>query len=163
MARGEPLTDEDRRAWLVALRNRETASPSSCPSPPPSSLGGAAQSPHLVITCSALKKQYRDVLRQGNLNDTNLRVRFVLLDVDEPVLRERAARRRGHFAGEALISSQLATLERPREGDEPDVLVVRVTGEEEEEERDADETAREVEARVREEMGRDEGSFLRVL
>ena len=48
MSRGEPLTDADREGWLEALRDHETVQPSD-----PNAL------PHLVITCSALKRHYR--------------------------------------------------------------------------------------------------------
>ncbi|KAK4040669.1 P-loop containing nucleoside triphosphate hydrolase protein [Parachaetomium inaequale] len=127
MARNQPLTDADRAAWLTALREHEheherTADPS-------------APSPNLVVTCSALKRRYRDVLRPGSDQDhghdaaggDSLRVRFVFLDVDEDVLRQRARERKGHFAGEGLVSSQMEALERPGEdGEEGDVVVVRV-------------------------------------
>ncbi|GAB1318402.1 Gluconokinase [Madurella fahalii] len=147
MSQGRPLTDADRHAWLLALRDHETAQPQA-----------SQQSRHLVITCSALKRQYRDVLRRGAQDAGNLRIRFVFLDVDEPVLRERAAQRKGHFAGKELVASQMEALERPGEEDEGDVIVVRVDAD-----RPVDETERAVEVRVREEMGSDDGSFLRVL
>jgi gluconokinase len=54
-----------------------------------------------------------------------VRVRFVFLDVDEEVLRQRARERKGHFAGEGLVRSQMEALERPGE-DEGDVVVVEV-------------------------------------
>ena len=89
MARGEPLDDADRAPWLaaVAARMRELEDG--------------------VVACSALREQYRRVLR---VRDD---VRFVLLDVPREVLEERMARRRGHFMPPSLLPSQLATLERP--------------------------------------------------
>ncbi|KAK1758784.1 putative gluconokinase [Echria macrotheca] len=145
MSRGEPLTDADRAGWLEALRDHETVQPSD-----PSS------SPHLVMTCSALKRHYRDVLREGGERAGNLRIRFVFLDAPEEVLVRRAAERKGHFAGPNLVHSQFAVLERPGE-DEGDVLVVRTDG------RGIEDTEREVGIRVREAMMEDDGSYLRLL
>ena len=99
MARGEPLDDADRTPWLAAVA------------------GWMASHPHDVVACSALKRSYRDRLRQGDPL-----ARFVLLDPPEPVLRGRLARRKGHFMPAALLASQLATLEPP-DSDE-DALVI---------------------------------------
>jgi gluconokinase len=103
-----------------------------------------------VVTCSARKRRYRDVLRQGApAGEREARVRFVFLDVDEDVLRERARERKGHCAGEGLIGSQMDALERPGHGEEGDVVVVRVSRGME-----VEETVGEVERRVREAMAR---------
>jgi gluconokinase len=115
MSRGEPLTDADRQGWLEALRDHETAVPSDPKAPP-----------HLLMTCSALKRHYRDVLREGGQHARNLRIRFVFLEAPEEVLARRAAQRKGHFAGPNLVHSQFEALEKPGE-DEPDVLVVDVS------------------------------------
>ncbi|KAK3338741.1 P-loop containing nucleoside triphosphate hydrolase protein [Neurospora tetraspora] len=151
MSRGEPLTDADRAGWLQALAEHETAAPPTSKS-----------SPHLVITCSALKRHYRDILRLGSEHAGDLRVRFIFLSAPEKVLRERAQKRKGHFAGENLVHSQFNILEMPdpkkeeEEGGEKDVLVVDVDG------RGVEEVEREVLERVRGEMGREEGDFLRL-
>ncbi|CAN8105339.1 unnamed protein product [Discula destructiva] len=123
MHRGEPLTDDDRRGWLHALRDHENEHPA----------GGKAgeKTRHLVITCSALKRQYRDILREGSEQSSSLRIRFVFLDAPEGVLRKRAKARKGHFAGEVLVHSQFLTLEIPGE-DEADVVRVSVDRELEE-------------------------------
>lgn len=92
MRRGEALTDEDRAPWLEALRTRLAA--------------GRANGERVVLACSALKAAYRTALKVDG-------ARFVFLRVPEVVLRERLARRRGHFAGPAFLSGQLATLEEP--------------------------------------------------
>lgn len=113
MHHGEALTDEDRQGWLEALRDHETAHPP-----------GAA-SRHLVMTCSALKRHYRDILREGSGQARNLRVRFVYLDAPEEVLKRRAAARQGHFAGSNLVHSQFESLEPP-ELDEGDVFTLNV-------------------------------------
>ncbi|KAK3312523.1 P-loop containing nucleoside triphosphate hydrolase protein [Apodospora peruviana] len=143
MSRGEPLTDDDRAGWLEALRDHETAQPP------------AGESPHLVMTCSALKRHYRDVLREGGERAGNLRIRFVFLDGHEEVLTRRAAERKGHFAGANLVCSQFAALERPAD-DETDVLTVDV-------DRPIEDTEREATNRIKEEMTHDDGSYLKLL
>ena len=94
MARGVPLTDDDRAAWLrsLAVRIREAKDAGT----------------GLVMSCSALKRSYRDVLRAeaGEL-------RFVFLRGSRALLAERLASRRGHFMPPSLLDSQLATLEEP--------------------------------------------------
>ncbi len=102
MTAGQPLTDDDRWPWLVRLQ-RELDQRQ----------GG-------VITCSGLRRSYRDLLRRVS------GVRFVFLDVTPDEARRRAAARTGHFMDAAMIESQFATLERPDE-DEVDVLRIDAT------------------------------------
>jgi gluconokinase len=94
MAAGVPLTDEDRSGWLRALarRLREAADAGT----------------GLVMTCSALKRSYRDVLRAGAAD-----VRFVFLRGPQTLIADRLANRRGHFMPASLLDSQFATLEEP--------------------------------------------------
>jgi gluconokinase len=96
MRGGQPLTDADRRPWLAALHAVIEAA--------------VVRREPLVVTCSALHERYREVLR-GTLRG----VRFVYLKADAATLRERLTRRTGHFAGPALVASQLAALEEPRD------------------------------------------------
>lgn len=63
-----------------------------------------------VVACSALKAKYRRILSEG-LEP----VRFVFLDAERELLKDRLAERRDHFAGPALIDTQLAALEPPHE------------------------------------------------
>ncbi len=99
MRAGEPLNDDDRRPWLAALRRL---------------IGDIIdRGDHGILACSALKQSYRDALTPGGIQGS--RVRFVFLDVPEPVLEERIARRRGSFAPPELLPSQLATLEKPHD------------------------------------------------
>ena len=105
MSAGTPLTDEDRRPWLEAVR----AWLDACP-------GDA------VITCSALRRRYRDILRGADA-----RVRFLHLAGSRSVLAARLAARSGHFMPVSLLDSQLATLE-PLEPDEDGVVVEVVAG-----------------------------------
>jgi gluconokinase len=102
MHRGIPLTDADRAPWLAAIHEelvRQNDERSS-----------------VVLACSALKEEYREVLHAG------LEVHIVYLKGSEAVLREHIESRHGHFAGESLLPSQLATLEEPK-----DALVVDVS------------------------------------
>jgi len=94
MASGIPLTDDDRAGWLraLAIRIREAADAGT----------------GLVLTCSALKRSYRDVLRAAAPD-----LRFVFLDGSRALVAERLAGRRGHFMPASLLDSQLATLEAP--------------------------------------------------
>ena len=101
MRRGDALSDADRTPWLEAV-NAATAA-------------AVARGESVVVACSALKAHYRAVLRRG-LPD----VRFVYLKADAALLRERLATRAGHFAGPALVESQLAALEEPHQ----DALIV---------------------------------------
>src|SRR5262245_931702 len=95
MAAGIPLTDEDRRPWLLAI--------AAC-------LRDAKRAAHgLVVACSALKRRYRDLLRTAGAAD----VRFVYLKGNQTLLAERIAERRHQYMPPALLESQLATLEEP--------------------------------------------------
>lgn len=98
MSRGIGLTDADRAPWLRAMHDalRDLH----------------ARGESVVLACSALKEQYRQALVPSNAADD---VRFVYLRAPESVLRERLARRSGHYAGPSLLASQLATLEEPRD------------------------------------------------
>ena len=94
MNAGVPLTDQDRWPWLRALRGVIEQA--------------LADGAGAVVTCSALKRAYRDVLA-GGLDD----VRYVHLTGDTRVVAARLAGRRGHFMNPALLDSQIATLEEP--------------------------------------------------
>ena len=107
MAAGVPLTDEDRWPWLEAIRDWLTAQ--------------ARAGRSTVVTCSALRLAYRDVLRQAEG-----RVRFVHLTADPALLSARLARRSGHFMPATLLASQLATLETLVPGEDGVVIVVDV-------------------------------------
>ncbi len=109
MAHGQPLTDEDRRGWLEVLLN-ESEHPR----------GGNL---HVIITCSALKREYRDMLREPLRGAENMLLCFVYLKAPEETLLERASRRKGHFAGANLVHSQFQALEPP-EPDEKDIITV---------------------------------------
>jgi gluconokinase len=105
MAAGIPLTDDDRWPWLDAMGER---------------MESVRREGHGVIsTCSALKRIYRDRLRAKVTGP----LLFVLLDSPRAVLAARMASRKGHFMPPALLTSQLATLEKPA-ADETGVIVM---------------------------------------
>jgi gluconokinase len=95
MRSGIPLTDADRAPWLESLRALIA--------------GWIAQGKNAVLACSALRQAYRDFLRVGP------EVCIVYLRVTPEVLRQRLRARHGHFMTEALLTSQLATLEEPKD------------------------------------------------
>ncbi len=101
MASGIPLTDDDRRGWLAALAARLRAARES----------GTG----LVLTCSALKRSYRDLLRaESGAPD----LMFVFLRGDRVLVAERLAARRGHFMPASLLDSQFDTLQEPSPDEE---------------------------------------------
>ena len=103
MAAGRPLDDEDRWPWLrriaEVIGEHEAAGTS------------------IVLTCSALKRVYRDLLREGHPS-----VWCAHVDVDREVLAERLRNRKGHYMPPSLLDSQLATLERLGEDEPGDVI-----------------------------------------
>ncbi|KAH8808276.1 P-loop containing nucleoside triphosphate hydrolase protein [Xylogone sp. PMI_703] len=123
MSRGIPLNDADRWDWLTALRQESLRR-----------LQSGAQG--VVLTCSALKRKYRDVIRVAPYYSHNVRVHFVYLHATEKVLLERVAARKGHYMGANMVHSQFDALEEPGE-EETDVVTVDVTGSIEEVEREA--------------------------
>jgi gluconokinase len=91
MAHGTPLTDSDRAQWLVTLGEQLASHP-----------GG------VVLTCSALKRAYRDCLRSAAPG-----LRFVFLEIHREGAQQRVASRGAHFFSARLVDSQFATLESP--------------------------------------------------
>lgn len=103
MHAGHPLTDEDRWPWLEALAawigEQEAAGLNA------------------IVTCSALKRTYRDLLRKGHPS-----VWFAHISPPKAVLEDRVERRTGHYMPPSLLGSQLATLE-PLQPDEPGAVI----------------------------------------
>ena len=95
MRLGMPLEDADRTGWLQELGRQLTAHP-----------GGA------VLTCSALKKSYRDALREAVTT-----LRFVHLAISPAESLRRVSSRPGHFYPPSLVTSQFEALEDPRHDD----------------------------------------------
>jgi len=88
MTAGQPLDDQDRHPWLEAVGS------------------WLATHPNGVMSCSALKRAYRDQLRRHAPETV-----FLLLHGSPTVIRQRQASRSGHFMPSSLLASQLATLE----------------------------------------------------
>jgi gluconokinase len=103
MHAGIPLTDDDRWPWLRSLADWMAER--------------AAAGESTVVTCSALRRSYRDVLAEGPPSVT-----FVHLDGDVGTIRRRLSRRRGHYMPASLLDSQVATLES-LEPDEPGLVL----------------------------------------
>jgi gluconokinase len=101
MAAGTPLTDDDRLPWLQLIADHL------------SKQANAGRS--TVVTCSALKRAYRDILRT-----TDGDVLFIELRLPPEIVAERMEKRRGHFMPTSLLQTQLDTLE-PLEADEPGI------------------------------------------
>jgi gluconokinase len=108
MAGGSPLNDADRAPWLERLNDAAY------------SLGHKNETG--LIVCSALKRRYRDRLRDGNPN-----LIFLFLDGDFELILGRLRSRSGHFMPLSLLRSQFEALERPA-ADETDVLRVDISG-----------------------------------
>nr|WP_312856521.1 gluconokinase [Phytoactinopolyspora halotolerans] len=99
MAAGKPLEDEDRWPWLRAVADWMSAQ--------------ARDRRSTVVTCSALRRVYRDVLREADGA-----VRFAHLSGEFDVIGERIAYRSGHFMPSSLLTSQFETLEELEEDED---------------------------------------------
>lgn len=108
MAAGTPLTDADRHGWLQAVAER---------------LGGdATEGAHgVVVSCSALKRAYRDQLRAQAPD-----ARFVFLHGTPALLDQRMHERSGHYMPPSLLQSQLATLEPPGADEAPITIDIQL-------------------------------------
>ncbi len=111
MHSGTPLTDEDRWPWLKAIaawidEKRQAGA-------------------HAIVTCSALKKTYRDILI-GPREDVGL----IYLKGDEELIARRLARRKDHFMPKGLLRSQFQTLQEPGADEHPITVSIEPTPEE---------------------------------
>jgi gluconokinase len=103
MAAGHPLDDEDRWPWLKTIAHW---------------IGEHEQSgTSAIVTCSALRRAYRDLLGDGHPS-----VWFAHVMVSNDLIHDRIEHRRGHYMPPSLLGSQLSTLE-PLEPDEPGIAV----------------------------------------
>jgi gluconokinase len=100
MHAGIPLTDEDRWPWLAAIAAWIAEL--------------RAKGEHGIVACSALKRVYRDALRDGHED-----VRFVFLQGSKELIASRLAARKDHFMPPSLLDSQFATLEPPGADEKP--------------------------------------------
>ena len=105
MGSGQPLNDEDRAPWLERIRDAVF------------SLEKKGETG--VIVCSALKKKYRDAIRDGNEQ-----IQFVFLDGDFDLILKRMQARQHHFMKPEMLQSQFNTLECPKQ--EADVFAMNI-------------------------------------
>jgi gluconokinase len=91
-----PLDDQDRIPWLRALHDELQRQ--------------LAEGRSVILACSALKESYRQTL-----SDHVSPLTFVLLDVDQETIRDRLQHRAAHFFPQALMQSQFAALEQPKD------------------------------------------------
>ncbi|MDW0617096.1 gluconokinase [Mannheimia haemolytica] len=108
MASGTPLNDEDRTPWLERINDAV--------------FSFEQKSEKGIIVCSALKKKYRDQIRQGNADVT-----FLFLHGSFELVLARMQQRKGHFMKPEMLQSQFNTLEIPQ-ADEPDVIFIDIDG-----------------------------------
>ena len=110
MAAGTPLTDADRQGWLETIAQ---------------SIGEAARGGRgLVVTCSSLKRRYRDLLRTGDAG-----LYFLHLHGPREVLEQRLTERKGHYMPASLLQSQLDALEPPAVDERALTLAITETSE----------------------------------
>jgi gluconokinase len=118
MSSGVPLDDEDRAGWLQALADEIRTA--------------RERGTGLVMSCSALKRRYRDLLRQADPD-----LRFVHLQGARALIEERMHARPGHYMPPSLLDSQLRDLEPLQDGEDgmtlditlaPSRLVAYITG-----------------------------------
>jgi gluconokinase len=120
MSAGTPLNDDDRAGWLLALQAQVR--------------DAQQRDAGLVLSCSALKRRYRDLLRQGDPA-----LRFAHLSGPKELISARMQARANHYMPPSLLDSQFRDLE-PLQADEagitldigvaPALLVTRILGEE---------------------------------
>ncbi|MPW29241.1 AAA family ATPase [Agarivorans sp. B2Z047] len=106
MRSGLALNDEDRKPWLASIVTKADAI--------------SQQRKTVVIVCSALKKSYRDLLRQ-----VSNKVVFIYLKGEQTLIQQRLERRSNHFMPQHLLASQFATLEAPSAA-EADVIPIEI-------------------------------------
>jgi gluconokinase len=112
MSRGQPLTDEDRWPWLQAIAGwiaEHRAAGTTC-----------------VVTCSALKRVYRDIVTHRQSAD----VKLVFLKGTSDLIATRLKARKGHFMPPALLKSQFDTLEEPAIDEQAIIVSIDATPEE---------------------------------
>lgn len=93
MSRGIPLADEDRYPWLQSLSQELQT----------------YQNNGAILACSALKESYREILRQ----DLQEKIIWIYLEGVEETIKQRMKNRQDHFMPDALLRSQMTTLELP--------------------------------------------------
>jgi gluconokinase len=110
MSKGTALTDEDRKPWLAAIARQVDA--------------WRAAGQCGIVTCSALKKAYREVVV-----DARPGVRLVYLKGPKELIHDRMAARKGHFMPVSLLENQFKVMEEPATDERPIVIDISATPE----------------------------------
>ena len=107
MSQGKPLTDEDRWGWLKELTNVSVRE----------SIDSNNKSKIAIVSCSILKKAYREYIKQSanNTLSDDIQFRFVFLHTTLEHLFERVQNRPGHFMKTDMVSSQYSIMEIPND------------------------------------------------
>lgn len=108
MSSGQALNDDDRAPWLERIRD--------------AAFSIEQKNETAVIVCSALKRKYRDQIREGNSNIT-----FLHLHGEFELVKERMQDRKGHFMPVSLLQNQFDTLEMAMT-DEPNMVQIDIDG-----------------------------------
>lgn len=111
MRNGVPLADSDRWEWLETIKATALLELNK------------TKAKDIVVTCSALKKCYRDELRQSRV----MKSVFLLLELSPEIILERVSKREGHYMGVNMIESQLQSFETPGV-EEDDIIPIDATG-----------------------------------
>ncbi|KAK9236364.1 P-loop containing nucleoside triphosphate hydrolase protein [Lipomyces kononenkoae] len=122
MSIGIALTDEDRDPWLRKI----------VPETIQAIKAQSSSGRYGVVTCSALKKKYRDLIRTSarqlrERHGWSVSVRFLFMTIDEEALLQRVRARKGHYMKEDMVASQLRIQELPSVS-EIDTAFLNVTG-----------------------------------
>lgn len=114
MTNGEALLDHDRWAWLAKIKDTALQTMAD------------EQRETVIVTCSALKHEYRQDLRRiGEEGEKRVRITFFQLQATSAMLRRRLDERSGHYMGAHMLDGQMSILEAPS-SEETDVIPVDV-------------------------------------
>jgi len=114
MSRGQALTDDDRWDWLKTIRDAYAQKANELLPQP------VNESRVIIVTCSSLRKVYRDILRDVSPNVCN--VTFVYLKGSYKLIESRMSLRKDHYMGLKMLDSQFNTLEPPDPNQEQAII-----------------------------------------
>ncbi|CAG8449811.1 1914_t:CDS:2 [Diversispora eburnea] len=121
MTAGIPLNDSDRKPWLQSIKESLKQVISF---PSTNQVGGG-----ILVTCSALKLEYRNYLRKLSLDEecnVSIKVWFIYLKGSRELIEKRLIQRQDHFMKVNLLKSQFEALEEPNEELEDEIIIVEI-------------------------------------
>ncbi|KAK9447478.1 P-loop containing nucleoside triphosphate hydrolase protein [Limtongia smithiae] len=126
MSEGIALTDEDRIPWLGKIGPEAYAALKK------------DNAKIAFVTCSSLRKKYRDLIRQSvrelrDRNGVSIGVRFLFITASEDTLTARIKLRKYHYMKESMVISQVQTMELPTLSEQVDTVIINATGKSKEE------------------------------